>query len=146
MADFNIGYIGSGLLAVCFLLMGAGVMYDSGVEFADAPAAFAAQIVRLYTENLGAWTGPLVTVAAFAVMFSTTMTVVDGFPRALATLVSRFEGPERPGTPDRTSRRVYWVSIVLLFVGSLTVIRFFLASLKMMVDVATIHRELMPMR
>jgi Mn2+/Fe2+ NRAMP family transporter len=138
MVDFNVGYFGTALLAVCFILMGAGVMYGSGQEFSPAPHVFAGQIIQLYTDNLGAWTGPVVTVAAFAVMFSTTLTVVDGFPRALATLTARFKGPEEPGVPDAISRRAYWVSLGVLFAGSLLVIQFFLKSLTAMVDVATI--------
>ncbi|MEQ8660214.1 MAG: divalent metal cation transporter, partial [Gammaproteobacteria bacterium] len=76
LLDFNIGYCGTAVLALCFMAMGAGTMYGTGEGFAAAPAAFAAQIVRLYTEHLGAWTGPVVTLAAFAVMFSTTLTVM----------------------------------------------------------------------
>ena len=138
LLDFNIGYIGTAVLALCFIAMGAGTLYVSGAALPAAPAAFAAQIVRLYTEQLGAWTGPVVALSAFSVMFSTTLSVVDGFPRALATLVARFQGAEQPGTPDEISRRVYWTALIVLFFGSLVVIEFFLASLTTMVDVATI--------
>ena len=138
LLDFKIGYFGTAFLALCFICMGAGTMYASGIGFEAAPAAFAAQIIRLYTENLGAWTGPVVTLAAFAVMFSTTLTVVDGLPRALATLVARYGGPETPGQPDVISRKVYWGGLAVLFAGALAVIQFFLTSLKTMVDVATI--------
>ena len=138
LVDFNVGYIGTTLLAVCFIFMGAGVMFNSGATFADAPHAFAGQIIQLYTENLGTWTGPVVTLAAFAVMFSTTLTVVDGFPRAIATLVARFQTEEIPDVPDAISRKAYWAVIAVLFVGSLIVIEFFLKSLTAMVDLATI--------
>lgn len=136
MFDFNVGYVGTAVLALCFIMMGAGTMYASGAEFPAAPAAFAAQIVRLYTENLGAWTGPVVTLAAFTVMFSTTLTVVDGFPRSLATLTARFMGAEAAGEADAISRRLYWIALALLFAGSLVVISFFLGSLTAMADLA----------
>ncbi|MGR8922118.1 MAG: NRAMP family divalent metal transporter, partial [Gammaproteobacteria bacterium] len=136
MFDFNVGYLGTAVLAVCFVFMGAGTMYASGAGFEASPVAFAAQVIRLYTENLGAWTGPVVTLSAFTVMFSTTLTVVDGFPRALATLAARFVSAETPGEPDRSSRRLYWAAMVVLFFGSLAVIRFFLGSLTLMADVA----------
>ncbi len=138
LTDFNIGYLGTVFLALCFMMMGAGTMFESGESFAAAPAAFAAQIVRLYTENLGAWTGPIVTLAAFAVMFSTTLTVIDGLPRALATLLARFRAAETPGEPDAISRQVYWVALGVLFLGSMIVIEFFIRSLTTMVDVATV--------
>ncbi|MGH7572368.1 MAG: NRAMP family divalent metal transporter [Gemmatimonadota bacterium] len=138
LADFNIGYAGTAILAICFMFMGAGVMYHAGETFAEGPHAFAAQVIRLYTSNLGAWTGPVVTIAAFTVMFSTALTVVDGFPRALATLAARFREPERPGAHDDFSGRAYGLWMAVLFVGSLLVIQFFLTSLTTMVDVATI--------
>jgi Mn2+/Fe2+ NRAMP family transporter len=138
LADFNIGYAGTAILAIGFMFMGAGVMYHAGETFAESPHAFAAQVIRLYTSNLGAWTGPVVTIAAFTVMFSTTLTVVDGFPRALATLGARFREPERPGAHDDISDRTYGLWMGILFVGSLLVIQFFLTSLTTMVDVATI--------
>lgn len=138
LVDFNVGYIGTAILAICFIFMGASVMFHSGKEFAAAPPAFAAQIIQLYTENLGAWTGPVVTISAFAVMFSTTLTVVDGFPRALATLTARFRSEEQPDVPDTISRKAYWVSLGTLYIGSLVVIQFFYESLKTMVDVATV--------
>jgi len=135
--DFDVGYVGTTVLAVCFVLMGAGVMFESGREFAPQPAAFAAQVIALYTENLGAWTGPIIALSAFTVMFSTTLTVIDGFPRALATLASRFGGPETPGAPDDISRRIYWAALATLGAGSILVIAFLARSLPRMVDVAT---------
>ena len=134
--DFNIGYIGTAILALCFVLMGAATMYASGEVFTSSPAGFAAQIIELYTKNLGTWAGPVVTIAAVTVMFSTTLSVVDGLPRALATLAARFQRPERAGVFESTNRRVYWVALAILFFGSLVLIQFFLASLTLMADVA----------
>lgn len=57
-------------------------MFGSGEAFDDRAAAFAQQVVALYTRNLGACAAPLIGLAAGTVMFSTTLTVADGFPRA----------------------------------------------------------------
>ena len=136
LLDFNVGYVGTAVLALCFVFMGAATMYTSGESFTAAPAGFAAQIINLYTKNLGAWAGPVVTLAAVTVMFSTTLSVVDGLPRALATLLARFRGPEEPGLVAATSRRAYWLALVVLFFGALALIQFFLESLTVMADVA----------
>ncbi len=96
MLDFNIGYGGTVLLAFCFILLGAGVMYNSGQSPAESAAGFALQVVGLYEETLGAWAGPLISFCALAVMFSTTLTCLDGFPRAISVLIQRFRG--RPKT------------------------------------------------
>ncbi|MEE9204163.1 MAG: divalent metal cation transporter [Nitrospirales bacterium] len=140
MFDFHLGYIGTAALALCFLTMGAGVMHGRGVKFADSAGGFAAQVIRLYTETLGEWSGPIIGVAAFAVMFSTTLTVLDGFPRALTTLMARFKGPEEAGVfelKQKSQGRTYWAMLLLLAVGAMLVLFAFLTSLKAMVDVAT---------
>lgn len=139
--DFNIGYLATAFLALCFVLLGAGVMHGAGVQPANSAAGFAAQIIALYTETLGAWAGPILGVAAFGVMVSTTLTVVDGFPRALAALGHVWRAPEAAddaGRPqDLAARRAYWVWIVILAVGSVVILQFLLSSLKAFVDLAT---------
>jgi Mn2+/Fe2+ NRAMP family transporter len=134
LLDFNIGYIGTALLALCFLTLGAGVMYGSGEEFAESGAGFATQVVRLYSRNLGAWSEPLIGISALTVMFSTTLTVVDGFPRAIASLVARFREAEIPEYQTGFSRRVYWVALVVLGAGALVIIRIGGSAFKPLVD------------
>lgn len=135
--DFHVGYMSTGLLAFCFLALGASVM--AGQELAPSAGAFAGQVVDLYGETLGSWSRPLIAVCAFLVMLSTTVTVIDGFPRALSVLAARFAGPESRGAlgEAQQTRRVYWGSLVTLGVGSLVVLVAFLSSLKAMVDLAT---------
>ncbi|RMH42587.1 MAG: divalent metal cation transporter [Deltaproteobacteria bacterium] len=140
LLDFHIGYIGTAVLALCFVTLGAAVMYGRGVAFASTAGGFAAQVIALYTDMLGEWAEPIIGAAAFSVMFSTTLTVVDGFPRALSVLVERFRGPEAPGSAGegRDARGVYWAALAVLGVGSVVIIYRFLADLKALVDLATI--------
>lgn len=136
MLDFRIGYVGTALLALCFLALGAGVMHGTGASFDDRAHRFAEQVIELYAKGLGDWSRPIVIVSAFTVMFSTTLTVVDGFPRALATLYARYRRPEP--NDERLPRLPYWIALVIVSWGALTVIRFFMSSLSAMVDVATV--------
>ncbi len=140
VTDFHVGYLGTVILAVCFLTMGAAIMYGSGRTFAAGAGGFAAQVIDLYVATLGDWSRPLIAVCAFATMFSTTLAVVDGFPRALAGLSLRLRGPEAPWTAEDHApafRRAYWISLTVLAVGSVAVLFAFLTSLKAMVDLAT---------
>jgi Mn2+/Fe2+ NRAMP family transporter len=138
LLDFNIGYLGTAILALCFVALGAGVMHNSGTKFPESAAGFANQVIILYTETLGAWSKPLIGLAAFTVMFSTTLTVIDGFPRALATLVSRFNGPELPDKVSSINNSAYWISLVVLGLGSIGIVGFLLTSLVALVDLATV--------
>lgn len=138
--DFHIGYLGTTLLAICFLLMGAGVMHGRGQALPEGAGAFAGSVIDLYAFSLGEWSRPLIGTAAFAVMFSTVLAVVDGFPRALAVLVARFRGPEigtRYELDQPAQKRSYWIALVVLSTGALTVISLMSRSLTALVDVAT---------
>ncbi|MCA9659778.1 MAG: divalent metal cation transporter [Myxococcales bacterium] len=140
LLDFNIGYIGTAFLALCFLVMGAGVMYGRGVAFESSPGGFARQLIALYTENLGSWSGPMIAAAAFGVMFSTVLSVVDGFPRALSGLLQRFRAAEIPHHPELqapTSTRTYNLILLLVAVGALGLVAFLEGQLKVLVGLAT---------
>jgi len=136
--DFHVGYVGTGILAFCFVILGAAVMH--GQQPAASAGAFAAQFVDLYVETLGPAARPLIALSSFFVMFSTTLTVVDGFPRALSMLAARLRGPEGDGLAEQDlppQRRTYWLGLVVLGVGSLLVLALLLTSLRAMVDLAT---------
>ena len=136
MFDFNVGYIGTAILAVCFLLLGAGVM--QGHEVPTAAPKFANAVVNLYVATLGEWSGPIIGLAAFLVMLSTTVTVTDGFPRAIACLFRRFKGPEEDGE-DVTDGASYRIAVIVLVIGALVVLIGFLGkgSFMDLVDLAT---------
>lgn len=138
LLDFNVGYYGTALLALCFMAMGAGVMFHSGAKFEDNAARFGAQVVNLYAASLGEWSRPLLGLCALSVMFSTTLTVVDGFPRALATLVKRFGEAEREDGLATLQPRVYRGAMAVMALGSLGILAAVPAGqFKFLVDLAT---------
>jgi len=47
--DFNIGYFVTLILGLCFIVLGATVMYDAGISFSPNGASFAGQLIGLYT-------------------------------------------------------------------------------------------------
>ena len=84
MVDFNFGFSLTVVLAIMFLMLGYLVFYGSGVELESSGTKFATQIVKLYTHYLGDWATPVIAIAAFTAMFSTSLTVIDAYPRSLA--------------------------------------------------------------
>ncbi|MBD3617139.1 MAG: Nramp family divalent metal transporter [Gracilimonas sp.] len=92
LLDFNIGYIGSAILALIFLGLGALVMFGSGVSFSSAGAAFAQQLIDLYTQTLGDWAHWIIIICAFTTMFSTTLTVTDSYPRVSREIFKVMKG------------------------------------------------------
>ena len=106
-------------------------MYGAGESFSDSGIVFAKQLVRLYSENLGNWSKPIILIAAFTTMFSTTLTCTDAFPRVW----SRIHKNLLPASKTK-ERDVYWIFMALLVSGALVILYFFTGGMTLMVDVA----------
>lgn len=82
--DFNTGYTLSMVLAVFFLGLGVFVQYGSGEQLEVAGGAYIPQLLSMYGSAIGSWAVPLMGVIAFAAMFGTVISVIDGYGRACA--------------------------------------------------------------
>jgi len=125
--DFGVGYTLCVLLAICFVVLGAGAMHGSAVKLASSSGAFATQLINLYTDSVGSWVRPVISACAIAVMFSTTLTVFDALPRTVVVIIERWKSPETPTNPEINTRdlcrtRGYWFVLALLAVGALAII------------------------
>ena len=130
VSDFNIGYMSTLFLGICFVLLGALVMYKSGVTFSDKGVVFASQLIELYTKNLGEFSYIFIAIAAFTTMFSTTITTLDASPRAMnRTTKLLFKKQFKYG---------YWFWILFLFLGTFLILRYFMENMGLLVKVATI--------
>ncbi len=136
--DFKIGYVGTGILAFAFLVLGSVVMHGSGRNFDARGTMFATQLIELYTESLGGWVRPVVVASAVATMFSTTLTVVDGVPRAMDRALTVLSGREATGRGAVATGAFYWPLMLALGVITVAVVALFIGSLTTMVDIATI--------
>ncbi len=131
--DFNLGYGLTTVLAVMFISLGALVMYGSGEVFAESNVGFAAQLVALYAATLGPWIRPIVAVAALTAMLSTTLTVIDAYPRSLAVAQSLL-GRRRGGSAQR--RHGLWMAGSCLV--AMVIVHFFRTGFTQLIDLATI--------
>jgi amino acid transporter len=115
------------------------VMFGKGITFQSSSAAFAGQVIDLYTSTLGSWSRPIIAISAFTTIFSTVLTVVDGFPRGLQLVARRFKTPEDPVEVLERSGNSwdYWLWMGIMAVGAMLIIGFYLKSLKALVDLAT---------
>lgn len=138
--DFNVGYVGTIVLAVCFVVLGTGTMHGKELAYAPTAAGFAEQLIDMYVQTLGAWSAPLIGASAFCVMLSTVVTGIDGYPRVVIELarIARQPGTSADQKPITAAgeRRLYAASLAILAVGSFVVLFFFLTALRVFVDVA----------
>jgi Mn2+/Fe2+ NRAMP family transporter len=128
--DFNIGYISALFLGICFLLLGALVMYKSGENFSDKGGVFATQLIALYTRNLGDFSYIFIAIAAFTTMFSTTITTLDASPRAMNRTTKLLLNKEL--------KYGYWFWILLLFIGTVLILKYFIDNMGLLIKTATI--------
>ncbi|MEQ9309810.1 MAG: Nramp family divalent metal transporter [Balneolaceae bacterium] len=132
LVDFNIGYIGAGILALAFLSLGALIMFGSGVEFASSGGIFAKQLVSIYTNTLGDWAYWIIIICAFTTMFSTTLTVTDAYPRVSQEILSVI----KPSLAS-SSKLHYRFLIVIISLGSLSILYFAGTYFTFLIDLAT---------
>ncbi len=133
LLDFNLGYTATVVLAFAFISFGALVMFGTGAEFSASGIAFSRQLVEMYTGTLGAWSRWIISLVAFITMFSTTITVMDGYARTLAAGSGLLLRPQEKPGPRST---VFFM--VLLLVLAVAIIGFFIGGMRALVDVATV--------
>ncbi len=127
--DFNVGYIGTAILAVIFCALGALIQFGSGEEVLSASAAYIAQFVSMYAAVFGDWSRLLITFIAFLCIFGTVLTVIDGYSRAnneaLRLLLGKKEAGKKSLAIWTTATSVIGLIIVYLFSGNVaTMLRF----------------------
>lgn len=128
--DFNIGYAGAVVLGICFMILGALIMFGSGVTFSPKGDVFAGQLIRMYTASLGSWSTILIGIAAFTTMFSTTLTTLDASPRAMGATT------ELLGIGFKKRAYLFW--LVILILGTCGILFFLISEMGTLVKVATI--------
>lgn len=83
LIDFKIGYFGTAIIAVLFVCLGFFILHNKNIILPDSSVGFAKVLITLYTQTLGVWSWPIIALASFATMFSTTLTLLDGYARVI---------------------------------------------------------------
>lgn len=135
--DFRIGFVAATVLAALFLLLGALVMAGQAQDIPGSSVGFAALLIELYTASLGEWSRPLIAIAAWTTMFSTTLAVADAYPRALKELIEISGAADTGDTTTNLPRARYLSALILLSVGALVIIHFFGDHFTRLIDFAT---------
>ena len=128
--DFNVGYLTTVVLGICFVGLGALVMFGSGLEFSNKGNEFAGQLIDLYTSNLGdAWYG-VISIAALTTMISTSITTLDASPRAMSKTVQILF--------KQKNKDFYMLWITILAIGTCLIFLFLLSEMGILVQIATV--------
>lgn len=131
LKEFALGYVLSAVMALLFMVMGEKMFFGKGVILSDNSVVFAGQIVSIYTEVIGAWVYPIVSIAAATTMIGTMLTILDGYSRASVEVVSLLA--------RRTKASIYSdvLAKVLLSGVAMVIVAGFSTRMKSLVDLAT---------
>ena len=127
--DFNVGYIGTAILAVFFVALGALIQYPTGQAVEAASAKYISQFVGMYASVLGEWSRYLITFIAFLCIFGTVITVIDGYSRvnqeSLRLLIRQKEDSRKSLNIWMTITAIIGIVIIKFFAGQVsTMLRF----------------------
>lgn len=128
--DFNVGYFGTIVLGISFVLLGYFVMNGSNLSFSSSATTFATQLIKMYTSTFGSWSYILIGLATFTTMFSTTITTLDASPRAM------HKATELISNKKIKNGYIYW--LFFLVIGTITIFFNFNSEMGTLVKVATI--------
>ena len=141
--DFNFGYGITAILAVAFVTLGAFLLYGTNVKISGSSAVFANQVVQMYTTTIGNWSYWVVALAAFSIMFGTSISVMDGYARVIERTTELLFLNKEGAEDALNDQKFYNISIVVLLIGAFGVIYYMLfwkhnpAGFRGLVDLAT---------
>jgi len=131
LIEFRIGYWISALLALCFILMGAVFFYGKDIVLLVGGAAFANQVVSIYTSNFGTWSYTIIAASTFSIMFGTCLAVIDGYVRSTKRVLKLTIG-------DVAKRKsLHKLLLIGLCLGSAVLVHYFGDNTRQLVDLAT---------
>lgn len=134
LADFNFGYIISVVLSICFVTLGAYMLFGTGQELPDSKGAFAHSVVGMFTNFIGEWSYIIIAAAGFSIMFGTCIAIFDGYSRSLEKSVELiFLKRSEPSS----NASIYNIALIVVGIGSFGIVLFFGKHLKSLVDLAT---------
>lgn len=138
--DFNLGYLLSALLAICFVTLGAFIMFGTPQTFSNSPVGFSGEVIQLYTQTFGDWAYIIIAISAFSIMFGTCVAVFDGYSRAMAAIIRILKTSPQQTSKTQQNHTIYRTVLLITATGSFFLIYSFLEDLdgfKSLINLAT---------
>lgn len=129
LLDFHIGYWLSAISALLFLGLGAMLMYGTNTEFPSGAVGFTGALIDIYTQTLGSGFKLIIVIAATAAMFSTTLSVFDGYGRTTLELSKALFKSKGLG---------YWGAVLVVAIGGWLLVSLFSNRMTDLIEIAMI--------
>lgn len=131
LLDLKVGYGLTLAIALCFLVLGTAVLFQTERVVPQTAGAFATELLSIFTTVIGDWSYPVIATAAIAVMWSTLLTLLDALPRVSNQLVSLIAGSKA----DARSR--YSAFLLIQVAGVIFLLLFLMRGFTTYIDFAT---------
>ncbi len=132
--DFNLGYIGTSVISILFLSLGAMVMFGSGETLSNKGSVFSGQFISMYTTSIGEWSKYIIAIAAITTMFSTTLTCLDAFSRVMRESTEHIFGKVKN---ENDGNKLYILWMIIVSGGAVLLLSILHGSMVFMVTLAT---------
>ncbi len=136
LQEFRFGYWTTAILAPCFLLLGAYLIFGTQYQLPASSAAFANAIVELYTQSIGSWSYLFIAASAFSIMLGTCIAVFDGYSRAMERILQLLRSKNN-AKPKASNGPFYRITLLAIATVALIIIFQFGSSLKALIDLST---------
>lgn len=130
---FLSGYVMTAFLALCFCIIGAGVMHSAQIAPETSAPGFARQVVALYSETLGEGAALLAAIAALSVMATTVLAALDIGARNVASTWQQVANVHT----EAVFKRIYRATLPAMIALTAAVLYLFTSSFTAMLDLAT---------
>lgn len=137
LSEFNFGYWISAGLSICFVTLGAYLVYGTGKTMPAGSVGFADMIIKLYTQTIGNWSYIIIAASSFSIMLGTCFTVFDGYSRAIERTSELLFMSKENSTKALNDTKVYNISLITLSIVAFVIIAFFINHFKKLIDLAT---------
>jgi len=128
--EFNFSYWISSALSICFVVLGAFLLFNTGDSLPDNNVSFATGVVNLYATQLGSWAFMIIAAAGFSIMLGTCIGAMDGYARSTARVIAVMNNRQ-----EKNTDYLLWLTLITL--GGILVIGFFMASFNQLIGLAT---------
>lgn len=130
---FLAAYLLTSFLAVCFCILGAGIMHSGGITAQSGAADLAAQIIGLYADTLGPVPAFFAGIAALCIMVTTMAAAFDGGARGCGAMYQEYLG----NAGSMASSKTYTIFLILFGVLAFAFLSVMLESFTVFIDLVT---------
>jgi Mn2+/Fe2+ NRAMP family transporter len=137
--DFNLGYVFTIIIAFMFLIIGAFTLYGTGEKLEGTAGQFSIKLIGVFVENLGEWTFPVISIAAFGTIYGTLITAWDAFARGFVRTLRIFKFKEMEHSEEQLSflQKGYNYILPIIGLGGYLLFTQYSKGMINMLDIAT---------